>query len=1637
LVYASLPSTSAASSCPSLVESRPDPERPTVARITARGTCALPDAIEVEVTSVTGEPVAKRSVTALPGAIRQFELDLATVRPQSTRAGVYRLRWSVLTGAGTAAREHLFTVPCPPPPSVSALRRDSPPRVELDLAPGDQCQGDTTAVLEWLDDRGGVVSRTAPARQAAVSGGRLVLPLDGAQAPGAASARVTLRNATPVSRSVSVPLTSPGPVGADVAPRAARAGGRCEPPQVTTLAFDTSDPAQTHWIGRVVAQPGCHAALELALQLRDAENAVVFNRTLTPPAEGGTFRVPVQVVSGTTYVGTATLRYGPEPGQQTRHEQPLVATCDDPRVETVGYSRADGSALTAGLALSACHLPAVATIEIREAAGALVVSTARPLQTSGLLTFLEPYEIGALPAGDYTARVSVRDAHGRRAERSFAFVPDAEGPSVAFRVRGEPIARGTPVTVASLDDLTAIASDAAGVLPDAEPATATPPSAAPTVRGHVSRIAGERGAELFVSGVVHAATPELTPTAVLVSQGADLKRLPVARRFVAIEAAAATSEPRVWPIGFQAGVRTSSLAPGAYTVLGVVIRDASGDRLIATGGTFLVAPPSARRTNASLRHGLLDVPVEMQPDAGGVIRFRPRSALVDGSYSLEVIAVDRFGTSTPPQRFVFAVAQDKDTRLVGVPSLAGFTTSVQHRFTDVAPNATVRLLARRVEGRGTLQVGDRPIDDRTVELSVRADRTGTVSLPLTLVTGDVDGRFALQPDIPGGRPLELAVTAYAPEFRLRRQDGTSGAVLLVENDSAACPRHAVFAHLGEVDLAADDVLCALQVSSPGVVRLTSSGRTTALSLPNADPGTLKLDVGFVVRRDGRAEFRSVRVLTVAELEALSLTPRVAFESGSALRGRAGALLTRVGAFRPGELVVRTDAPDAIVEVAGRRTALADPGVHRLPVETHVAALAGTQTVAVRAYYAASPTQVAHVDLTFTAVPAPVQVEASGAQLVLPTPLTLDVRLSSDDGPYVAERHGKYRVKDAFVLRQRDPAARVINASATPGDAGQFRLTFPAAPAGQYRLYLALEPVAPSLAAVLPPVSASVPFAILDGRPLDARLFTFRASGTAPFVGRAQLQFGAVDAASDLANATWEISSDGAVFTPYQQGGTAVDVAIPTASSRWLRARLVNRHTQAESVTPPLQLSAFTSDAIAVSGPSQTFKGFPVTLTSRAQQPDAVLWRVTAPGSARVQELRGRAITLTPSAIGTYYLEVVADASVAGASARAAPRVFRTVAAHWPTVPPAIINGPRDVEPGRAATFSVRFPPLFPTGDNPTLKRVGEWVLPGGRTVPGEAPIAYTVEAPPPRGDTVDIVYRSWIEGARDATVSTAVHRLRPTAYRWPQWELAAETTSTAVPALHRIVVRPKVWRDWLSAPDLRLDTAWEVPPFARVRYRSDREVLLEVTQDRPFDVSARVTDARGNVSDLRLAAVEPVRRVQFEIATRITAERARRTAPLKVAVSADPVLLPKGLQVTRVAYYLDDEYVGATTGAPLQFVIERPGVHTVRAVASAGTEFVAQDSLSVEVGENLPPVCSIRAVGDFAINGVATAECDDPDGTMKAYRWYLNGQLITGAGSRVVIPRAQIADVDELSVVGVDSAGREGTARFAPPGAAS
>lgn len=1422
----------------------------------------------------------------------------------------------------------------------------------------------------------------------------------------------------------------------------------CTDPSVADIAVVPGENANLANLEfALVERAECQGDVRIRAQVRRADRTVVFNRSMDMPAATSErrFSWSFPAVPGATYAVSIEVEYGVGYGEQIDASRRSVLECASPEILDLGYADASGGALGALLSIAQCNAPAVAKLLVRSPEGRIVVeSDPRILHRQGEShAVIDTTSISHLGDSTYSVELTVVDSSGNTATRTVQLEHVVSPPEVSFAYRGSPVSGGDFPTISSLEDLELVFTGS------------TPPlSAFSPVRGQLER-AGSRHSAAF-SQVDGEMTPQMwfggyfehpsdgverEPVGVLVRNASgEYWVAPVVRTFVpSTELDLRDYHPSMTRVGFHAVARVDTLHAGSYAVSGVVVDHRGRQVLIPGSAAFRVTAAATRQHESVLRQGVSEIPVGVSWGQDNLARLERVASVPDGDYALSVVSRDMFGTPSEITTLSFRLDQDKARARLDWPAIASYERQVQHRFhrPEVESPGPLRVLPRRVTGVGEIRINGQRVTDQSVELLLTPDVSGRFTMSIELSDSDVDASFVIHPDDTTARPLELAVRTYMPQFIVQRLTSEDSHVLSIRTERQPC-RHVIFDDLSGVSLRPEEVLCAVRLNVPDTSVSSVSSDRTEVRLPLDSSPSWMYEEGFVRVVSGEPVFHQLREVPIDDLRAFSSTPQVEFVSLPRWRNRASSdtYLTSPGRTLAGHVLIAAglEAPLVFINDEPVEFSTTPSGDVRVPVFTQIDELGGADVLRIRAYYPSAPALETSAEYRFFSVPEEPSLRATGGQFVYPEPVSLSLTLATVSTAYSPEHHGHFEISDLRLIRRDVPDSSPVSvAPPAIADDGSMSFNFPSIAPGRYRVLATLVNVDPRFAAIFAPLSAEAEFEVLDGSPIPAELFSFLEADKAPFFGQVAIELPSPHRRRDISRVSWEISTDGQSFEPHYCCGSAVDFGLTEPGVRYFRAELKNRHSGVISYTPPLQLRSFLGGELRVLGPRHTFRGFPARYEVEGLPPgQTVLWRVLTPNATVPQEFRGPTLQINPEETGVYYIEVVADTGTTSPDDPSAFRTYFTLSSSWPRLPPPVISGPSEVEFGRVTTYTVIQPEIFPRNGNADIVRVGEWELPDGTRVPGEDWLEFTLRDLPEGQDAVTLVYRTWIEGDR-TTLTTSSHVIRPVRYQWPDWELIARTASLQPPAIVRLSVAPPHWEQWMGLGGYSVQTHWELPPHIRVVHRTPTSAIVFARDDRPFSVVARITDRRGNVTELRKDDVRPAHRVPFDVTLRAVPERSLITAPINVSAHVDPIVVPQGRSVNRVVFYLDGRYVGVTDGAPLDIRLTTPGAHEIRAIASVDGEFSTSAAITVDVGHNIRATCTIAPVGDFRLNGLARAECHDPDGHIVEYRWYADGQLLSDSGARVTLSRSQLHSVSEVSLIAVDNGGLETTARYVVP----
>lgn len=1413
----------------------------------------------------------------------------------------------------------------------------------------------------------------------------------------------------------------------------------------TLTESDTSNVAQLEF--RLEGRNPCQGTTKVTAQVRTIDRAVVFNRVTEVAASPADtpFIWSFPAVPGNTYEVVLRAEYGVGQGQSVERTRRSAFECTAPEILQLGYANPEGSHVSALLSMAQCNAPATAQMLVRNADGRIVAegdpAILQHLGTS--FATLDPTSLGHLPSGEFKAELTVVDNRGRIATAKTPLQRNVVAPKVTFALGATPITPGEIPVLNALDQLVLGFSGPVPPLGSFQPLEGSlarfPGNASTTFH----QVDGEMTPQMWFGGVVDAPHDDDGLIVLGVAlRDPDGQRwfAPVTRTHIpSTESEILDFHPSRARVAFRAVARIQTLAPGTYALEGAVIEGSGGRQFLVPGtATFRVSTLAGRRHESVLRRGVTEIPVALTWRADNTAQLERITSVPDGDYTLSVVARDQYGNPSEVHALSFRLDQEKRTAKLQWPAVAGYQRVVQHRFhpSVVTQPGPLRALLRRTGGYGDLRINGQRVTDQSVEVMLMPAPDGSYPVTIELLNSDVDGRFVIHPDSTEAIPLELAISTYRPEFTVQRIIGDGRDVLTILSDPQPC-RHVIFDDLSRVTLRPDEVLCAVRLAIPGTLALSVTDHRTEIELPADVPPSAMYEEGFI-RLDAREPvFQATRQVPLQDLQAYSSTPQVEFVPLPRWRNRSapGAHLTSIGDVVAGHVVIRAglEPPVIFVNDDAIEVPPGQSGDFRLPLRTRLAAVGDRHPIRLRAYYPSAPGREVVKQLDFVAVPEDPVLRATGGRFVFPEPVELELRLATVGASYDIQHHGAYDLISLKVVNRDRPDLVLPVPQGAIDQEGQISVQFEGLLPGRYRLIAELRNTHPRYQDALAPLVAETAFEVADGSPIQAQLFTFRESDKVPFFGQIVLNFSDPARRRDIDRVAWETSEDGQTFTSAYCCGATLDFALADPETRYFRAHLTNRHSGENSYTRPIQLRSFVGGELQVEGPRHTFRGVPARYHVSGLPPDQDLfWRVLAPNGLAPQVYRGPSLEIAAEETGRYLVEVVADTGTTSPDDPAAFRAFFTLTSSWPRLPASVIAGPTELEFGKSVTFTVSHPPIFPDRGNPLVVREGEWELPDGTRVTNDEWVEFTLRGIPDGHESVNIYYHTWLAGDR-TTITTAVHRVYPVRYDWPDWQLKAHTNSLHPPAVVRLSVAPAKWEEWMGLGSYPIQTHWELPSHLRIIHRTPTEAVIYAPDDRPFNVTARITDPRGNITELRKPNVRPAHRVPFEIAVRPVPERTLLTAPIDVKVHADAVVVPQGRRINRAAFYLNGIYIGVTDGAPFDMRIQTPGEHEIRVIASVDGEFTAADSTTLNIGHNLRATCTISPVGDFRMNGLARASCDDPDGHMVEYRWYADGQLLSESGTRVTLSRSQLHSITELSLIAVDNGGLETTARYVVP----
>ena len=548
--------------------------------------------------------------------------------------------------------------------------------------------------------------------------------------------------------------------------------------------------------------------------------------------------------------------------------------------------------------------------------------------------------------------------------------------------------------------------------------------------------------------------------------------------------------------------------------------------------------------------------------------------------------------------------------------------------------------------------------------------------------------------------------------------------------------------------------------------------------------------------------------------------------------------------------------------------------------------------------------------------------------------------------------------------------------------------------------------------------------ILDGTGIEGSLSSRKIAGPAPLTTVIDFRPEDYKDRRAMGETRFEVSEDGgASWMEYTSNNGSTRLYQTFEEGTYLvRAIVTNINSGELTETDPLEIVAFKIPEIEVEGPEIAFEGETVSadisITFEGSALPAAEYVLEKSQDRRktwdtVTSLTEELSSEESATVTTYYRVRHVDAP--GDNRYSWADTIHRVSFRRLKPPRVHISGERRVEIGEPYEFRAAI-----TAPYRGLERDydGEWTMPDGTKQYGDT-VTYI-----PTEDDLDIrqlelSYQAWMPEYPDE-IGRDNQRLFLWQYQWPNWRLGIDRKSYYPPAI--VEVRAKTLGSKPSLEEPRY--TWELPSGVSVERDSiDDMRVLKVTSTGEFSVGLTIADARGNESTIEGSfEILPVPPIELDLRLREGNEYFRE--PLEVGLDTIMRGGHPDDRAEKYSYFVDGELV-AQDDRPRQSTIIMAGNHTVR--VEVETEFgqTVQQTQNIEVFVNQVPVCELK--GDmYSTSYSYKAYCDDVDGTVRDYRWTINGEVIdTVRGYRLTTPRADYQHVPTVSVVAIDDVGAE------------
>jgi len=512
--------------------------------------------------------------------------------------------------------------------------------------------------------------------------------------------------------------------------------------------------------------------------------------------------------------------------------------------------------------------------------------------------------------------------------------------------------------------------------------------------------------------------------------------------------------------------------------------------------------------------------------------------------------------------------------------------------------------------------------------------------------------------------------------------------------------------------------------------------------------------------------------------------------------------------------------------------------------------------------------------------------------------------------------------------------------------------------------------------------------VWKGSQLDGGIKSFRVFGKVPFTFLGQYRPESFEDTRVLGGVRWEITQDEVTWEPMAVGDNDrfIRKTFEEPGVWKIRAIATNKLTGDDSVSEPVEITAFNTPRISIIGPSVMYHGETqeFRVLDRGEEIDGtggiIEWSFDGENWIEGTNVFTHSVDVGDESF-RLFVRMRYD-ETEGAAQAAYDRARRTVTVKQPSAPRIVIKGPFNAEVGKEVTFTGRADSAYAGTVSEVL---GEWELPDGTIIDGKD---LTLVVPDDWEDKqVRLLFRSWHKDLRSSTLTERPFTTNGWRYTFPNYEFVIRQQTKFAPSSIQVFAQ----RERVNYPDsINFETEFVPLSDMSLEYEGRSSARFLAQESGVHTVRVTVRDSRGNEVDF-IETIDVVEPDPPEVEFNASYSNSIKREPLDLILNAGVRLQHYQDTVQSYQWYLNDTLLPDSRARANVFGLPE-GQHTVKLVATSEHGHVAEEEYVVDVKDNNLPTCTPRW-RVYTYYTRIDANCKDSDGRMSLYEWEVDGDM--------------------------------------------